>query len=266
MHPPVAVRVENAAKAFSLQPHRPLTRIALGFGAARAPLGVPGAVVALAGISLEVRAGEILGLVGPNSSGKTTLLRLMAAQLAPDAGRAAVLDGPAPAPHPAFIPKLSPVENLLYGARQYALRPAETRRQVLDLLGRLGLPADALFRPMEGLSRGAQQMVLIARSFLAEPRLLLLDEPTASLDPRARRAVHALIRELREQIGATVVLATHDLDEAETLCDRVAVLNRGRLLAVDTPAALRQRAGTATLEDAFLSLTGRPLPAEEDAA
>jgi len=157
------------------------------------------------------------------------------------------------------------VENLLYGARQYALRPAETRRQVLDLLARLGLPASAHYRPVGSLSRGTQQMVGIARTFLSEPRLLLLDEPTASLDPRARRAVHAFIRELRNDHAATVLLATHDLKEAEALCDRVAVVDAGRLVALDTPAALKQRSPSATLEDAFLSLTNSPasLPREE---
>jgi len=277
MYPPVAVRVENAVKAFALQPQRPLTRVI----AARPELPLAPAAVALAGVSFDVQPGEIFGLVGPNGSGKTTLLRLIGAQLSPDTGSVAVFGrdtardprgaraalgrfGPV-APDAAFFQKLSPVENLLYGAKQYALRPAETRRRVLDLLGRLGLPAGALYRPMEGLSRGAQQMVGIARSFLAEPRLLLLDEPTASLDPRARRAVHDFVRELRAEHGATVLLATHDLDEAEALCDRVAVIDSGRLVALDTPAALKQRAACpgATLEDAFLSLTRGPLGRHE---
>jgi ABC-2 type transport system ATP-binding protein len=267
MHPP-AVRVENAVKAFATQSQRPLTRLSVNAaaGGARAPQA---AIVALAGVSFDVRPGEIFGLLGPNGSGKTTLLRLIGSQLAPDSGQVAVFGrdttadprearvavgrfGSA-APSADFFLKLSPVENLLYGAKQYALRPAETRRQVLNLLARLGLPASAHYRPMAGLSRGTQQMVAIARSFLAEPRLLLLDEPTASLDPRARRAVHTFIRDLRARHGATVLLATHDLEEAEALCDRVAVVDAGRLVALDTPAALKRRSGT--LEDAFLSLT-----------
>jgi len=275
MHPP-AVRVENAVKAFAPQSQRPLTRLSADAGAGggvRAPLAP---VTALAGVSFDVRPGEIFGLVGPNGSGKTTLLRLIGAQLVPDSGQVAVFGrdtardprearaalgrfGPA-APAADFFLKLSPVENLLYGAKQYALRPAETRRQVLDVLARLGLPDSAHYRPMAGLSRGAQQMVGIARTFLAEPRLLLLDEPTASLDPRARRAVHAFIRDLRARHGATVLLATHDLAEAEALCDRVAVVDLGRLVALDTPASLKRRAPgpAATLEDVFLSLTRGP--------
>jgi ABC-2 type transport system ATP-binding protein len=278
MEATLAIRVENAVKAFPLKTHSPLTRL-------NGPTLRPSAAVALNQVSLDVRPGEIFGVVGPNGSGKTTLIRLIAAQLAPDSGRVMVFGhdtahepraaqaalgrlGPA-APEAAFFRKLSPVENLLYGARQYALRPAETRRRVLAMLQRLGLPNEALYRPMEALSRGTQQKVAIARALLAEPRLLLLDEPTSGLDPRARRDVQLFIRELRAEHGATVLLTTHDMLEAELLCDRVAVVDGGRVAAVDTPAALKQRVARstgrpATLEDVFLELTRQPVLAEEN--
>jgi ABC-2 type transport system ATP-binding protein len=235
--------------------------------------------VALDQVLLEARPGEIFGVVGPDGSGKTALLRRVAAQLLPDGSRVIVSGqdtardpraaqsargrfGPA-APGAAFFKRLSPVENLLYGARSFATHPAETRRCMFALLRGLGLPKDALYRPMEGLSQGAQRKVAIARTWLASqagPRLLLLDELTSGLDPCSRRDVQAFIRELRDQHGATVLLATHDWLEAEHLCDRVAVVNGGRLVAVGTPAALKQRvpapAGRpATLEDVFLALT-----------
>jgi ABC-2 type transport system ATP-binding protein len=154
------------------------------------------------------------------------------------------------------------VENLLHASPPNGARPGDTRRRVLALLDRLALdPADT-YRPVESLSRGVQQLVAIARACVGQHRLLLLDEPTAGLDPRSRRAVHALLHYLRDADGVTILLATHDLAEAEALCDRVAVLDRGRLVAVDTPAGLRQRAGLgASLEEAFLLLTDLPVAA-----
>jgi ABC-2 type transport system ATP-binding protein len=265
----LAIRVVNAVKAYAPHLHKPLTR--LSAGEARP-------VIALDHVSFDVARGEIFGLVGPNGSGKTTLVRLLARQLAPDSGEAALVGGAGALESRAatvngagFFQKLSPVENLLYGARQYAGRPAETRQRVLALLARLGVSTAALYRPMEALSRGTQQKVAIARAFLAEPRVLLLDEPTTGLDPRARRDVQDFIRELRDTHGVTVLLTTHDMAEAERLCDRVAVVDGGRLIAVDTPAALKQRVAPqagSTLEDVFLALTRsrRPVPAAEELA
>ncbi len=269
----LAIRVDNAVKTFAPQPHSPLTRVPNG-----GTLRPARATVAVDHLTFDVHRGEIFGLVGPNGSGKTTLVRLLALQLAPDAGQVALFghDPAAPAafgrfgpvaPDAAFFKKLSPIENLLYGARQYASRPAETRRRVVELLQRLGMPASALYRPMEALSRGTQQKVTIARAFLAEPSVLLLDEPTTGLDPRARRDVQDFIQELRATHATTVLLTTHDMAEAERLCDRVAVVDSGRLVALDTPAALKQRLAPgpcATLEDVFLTLTRRPAPAAEE--
>ncbi len=254
----VAVRVENAVKTFGLRPNPLAARPA---PAAAAP------VAAVAGVSFEVLRGEIFGLVGPNGSGKSTLIRLIATRLAPDAGRISLFGhDTAREPEAAqalvdresveapLFKRLSAVENLLHGARLNGVRAGETRQRVLRVLGRLGLSEAELARPVETLSRGAQQKVAIGHAFLSAPRVLLLDEPTAGLDPRTRREVHAFVRELRDQHGATVLLATHDLAEAEALCNRIAILDHGRVVALDTPAALARRAG-ATLEEAFLELT-----------
>jgi ABC-2 type transport system ATP-binding protein len=286
METPLAVQVAHAHKGFGGRPHNPLTRLHLEGGQATAAGPAP-RTVALDDVSFEVRRGEIFGVLGPNGSGKTTLVRLIGSVLLPDGGhvslfghdlaaepRAAQAFVNRVAAEASFFKKLSPVENLLYGARVIGSRPTEARQRVLDTLARLGLDPADYYRPMEVLSRGVQQKVTIARAFLSEPRLLLLDEPTTGLDPRARREVQAFIRALRDRHGTTVVLTTHDMVEAESLCDRVAILDHGRLVALDTPARLRQSLAqpgtdaceTPSLEDAFLALTGRAARDEETKA
>jgi ABC-2 type transport system ATP-binding protein len=167
-----------------------------------------------------------------------------------------------------FFKKLSPMENLLYGARLYGLSGGETRKQVVLILHRLGLDDRSIYNPMEEMSRGMQQKVAIARALLSKPRLLLLDEPTTGLDPRSKREVQAVVRELREDFGTTILLTTHDMLEADALCDRVAVIDGGDIVALDTPTGLKQlisRNGhEPTLEDVFLELTGKQLVKEED--
>ncbi len=233
-------------------------------------------VMAVDGVSLEVRRGEIVGILGANGSGKSTLIRLISTLLLPDAGTITVfgLDVMREAMRvrwlinrvsvdAAFFKKLSPMENLIYAARLYNLDAREARRRSLELLDRLGISRKEALAPMEQMSRGMQQKVAIARALLTSPVLLLLDEPTTGLDPRSKRDVQLFVRQLRATHDATVVLTTHDMDEADRLCDRIGVLNRGRLVALDTPAALkaRTRAETGagrqpTLEDVFMHLTG----------
>jgi ABC-2 type transport system ATP-binding protein len=166
-----------------------------------------------------------------------------------------------------FFKKLSPMENLLYGARLYGLAPGEARQSITEILTRLGLQARHLGRPMEEMSRGMQQKVAIARALLSRPALLLLDEPTTGLDPRSKREVQAFVRELRDTQDATILLTTHDMNEAEALCDRIAILNNGRIVALDTPEALKrlipQNGHVPTLEDVFLELTGEQLLVEQ---
>jgi ABC-2 type transport system ATP-binding protein len=152
----------------------------------------------------------------------------------------------------------------------YGLDAKETRKQVVEILTRLGLEKRAIGSPMEEMSRGMQQKVAIARALLSHPELLLLDEPTTGLDPRSKREVQAVVRELREKYNTTILLTTHDMSEAESMCDRIAIMDSGNVVALDTPAALRQRIPAKdgkepTLEDVFLELTGKKLvdPEEE---
>ena len=164
-----------------------------------------------------------------------------------------------------FFKRMSAHENLSYAARFYGLGPGLTRRRIPEILDRVGFPGDRAAAPMEDLSRGMQQKVALARALLTSPVLLLLDEPTTGLDPRARREVQAFVGEVRREHDTTTLLCTHDMVEAEALADRVGILDGGRLLALDRAPALKRRFGADTLEDAFLAATGHGL-AEEEAA
>jgi ABC-2 type transport system ATP-binding protein len=239
--------------------------------------------VAVNNVSLSIRRGEIFGVLGPNGSGKSTLIRLIATLLVPDGGEIAVF-GHDVAKEPmaarrminrvsveaSFFKKLSPMENLMYGARLYGVNAHEARGRVRLILARLGLEEKTIYRPMEEMSRGMQQKVAIARAFLSSPILLLLDEPTTGLDPRSKREVQAFVRELRDSHDTTILLTTHDMLEAEGLCDRIAIIDGGNIVALDTPENLKQRIPSAnghapTLEEVFLQLTGKQLVAEDQA-
>ena len=239
-------------------------------------------VVAVNRVSFSVQEGEIFGVLGPNGGGKSTLIRLISTLLLPDAGTITVFDHDVVrqprkvqwlinrvSVEASFFKKLSPMENLLYGARLYGMAGGDIRKQVIDVLTRLGLDKRAIFNPMEEMSRGMQQKVAVARALLSHPRLLLLDEPTTGLDPRSKREVQAVVRELREQHGTTILLTTHDMIEAETLCDRIAIMDQGGIVALDTPDKLRTMVPSSnehkpTLEDVFLELTGKALVSEDE--
>ncbi len=238
-------------------------------------------VVAVDHVTFSVREGEVFGVLGPNGSGKSTLIRLISTLLLPDGGDVRVFGYDVTrqpmqvqrlinrvSVEASFFKKLSPMENLLYGARLYGMEGGETRRQVVEILTRLGLEKRTIYQPMEEMSRGMQQKVAIARALLSKPKLLLLDEPTTGLDPRSKREVQAVVRELNEQHGTTILLTTHDMLEADELCHRIAIIEGGKIVALDTPAALKQmipRNGhEPTLEDVFLELTGKKLVKEEE--
>ena len=239
------------------------------------------AKVALDAVSLHVDSGRITGILGANGSGKSTLIRILATLLTPDAGTASVFGYDVVSQsadvrrhinrvsvEASFFKEMSPWENMLYAARLYGSGGAGTRDRVEAMLHRLGLPVDTLDRPMKQLSRGQQQKVAIARSFLTSPSLLLMDEPTTGLDPRSKREVQELVSSIRRDRAATVLLCTHDLHEAEVLCDWVVVIDNGRVLAEGTPRQLiRQYAETeeGSLEDAFMQLTGKRLEEDEEA-
>lgn len=239
-------------------------------------------VLAVNDISLDVHRREIFGILGPNGSGKSTLIRLMATLLVPDQGQIEVF-GLDIARHEmevkrlinrvsvdaAFFKKLSSIENLMYAARLYGLSGGEARRHAHAILHRLGLKDKEIALPVEDLSRGMQQKVAIARAFLTQPSLLLLDEPTTGLDPRSKREVQVFVQELRETHDATIVLTTHDMYEADALCDRIAILDEGRIVALDTPEGLKklvpaENGHETTLEAVFMALTGKELVKAED--
>jgi ABC-2 type transport system ATP-binding protein len=234
-------------------------------------------------VSLTIRRREILGVLGSNGSGKSTLIRLISTLLTPDEGTVRVFGHDVMreprmvqrlinrvSVEAAFFRKLSPMENLLYSTRLYGLPAGESHERIREILGRLGIKADRINRPLEHMSRGMQQKVAIARAFLTSPILLLLDEPTTGLDPRSKQDVQAFVRELRDTHDATILLTTHDMDEAEALCDRVAIIDGGRIVAQDTPAGLKRTVGerlgldrSATLTEAFMAFTGRDWEQDE---
>jgi len=224
------------------------------------------AVVAIDRVSFTVEEGQIFGLIGPNGSGKSTLLRLLATLLSLDGGQIQIfgLDSARQAMQirrlinpvageASFFRKLSPLDNLIQDGRQYGMDDRETRHQVLDLLTGLGMQERFILSPMETISARMQQMVSLTRAILARPRLLLLDEPSSGLEPFGRRQLHAMLRNLREQDGTTIVFATQDIEESGKLCDQIAILDHGQIVALDTPGALRGSPAI-SLEDAFLEL------------
>jgi len=236
-------------------------------------------VTAIDDVSLQVKRGEIYGVLGGNGSGKSTLIRLISTLLLPDDGAVEVfgLDVVAEASkvrrminrvsvEASLFKKLSAMENIIYAARLYSVDASVARTDIVRILGALGIPEDRIRQPVEKMSRGMQQKVSIARALLTSPVLLLLDEPTTGLDPRSKKDVQRFILELRDQHDATVLLTSHDMEEADALCDRLAILDKGRIVVEGTPQELKQvhadRRGvteTPTLEEVFMEVTGRSL-------
>ena len=235
-------------------------------------------VNALRDVTFTMKRGECVAILGPNGSGKSTLIRLLATLLLHDGGSARVFGHDVFADPRAvrrlvnrvsveasFFKKMSSSENLSYAARFYGMTPRETSSRIPEILENVGFPVERKGEPMENLSRGMQQKVALARALLTSPVLLLLDEPTTGLDPRSKLEVQDFIREVRRAHDATILLCTHDLDEAEALADRTGILHRGELIALGTAEELKQRYGAATLEEAFFTATGRALADDEEA-
>jgi ABC-2 type transport system ATP-binding protein len=223
-----------------------------------------GSLVAVDDVSLSVPDGAILALLGPNGAGKTTTVRLLAGLLAPSAGEATVAGcdvraSPAAVRArvglvtdvPGLHDQMTPVAYLDFFGRVYGLDAGVRRRRIDELFGLFDLRSVAT-RRMAGFSRGMQQKVALARALLHEPSALFLDEPTSGLDPLATRAVRELIVGLKHA-SRSVVVCTHDLDEAERLADTVAILRRGRIVACGTPAALRASASHEALVQVTLA-------------
>jgi ABC-2 type transport system ATP-binding protein len=238
---------------------------------------------ALDGVSFRVAEGEIYGVLGANGSGKSTLIRILSTLLLPDRGTVhvfgydAVADPQAVRPlinrvsvDPSFFKPMSALENLLFFGRAYGMSGPEVRRASAAILERLGVSGEHAREPMLHLSRGQQQKVAVARAFLSSPRLMLLDEPTTGLDPRSKREVQGFIAEVRRDSQVTILLTTHDMDEAEQLCDRIGFLSGGKLVAEGTPLELRQQVARGRpvdevdMETVFIDLTGRRIEEDED--
>jgi ABC-2 type transport system ATP-binding protein len=229
-----------------------------------------GPIRALDRLDLTVHEAEFFGCLGPNGAGKTTTVHLLATLLQPSRGTARVAghdvrdDGLAVRRSIGLVFQdttldrdLTAEENLRFAARLWNLPLRVAGPRVDALLRQFGL-VDRRRSTVRTLSGGQRRALDIARGLLHEPRVLFLDEPTAGLDPRARRSLWELIRGLRLASRLTVFLTTHYVEEAEP-CDRVAVLDQGRLAALGTPADLKRDAGVASLEEVFFARTGHPL-------
>jgi ABC-2 type transport system ATP-binding protein len=255
--PTVSRPVTRTASAVSIQGLSKRFPVRRTWGAAvRAPF-LRETRRALSDIDLDVAEGEFLGLLGPNGAGKTTLFKILSTLILPDAGQAAILghdvvQSPAAARHllaPVIADerslhwRLSAAENLRLFAALHAVPWSDVTARVGELLALVGLDTTA-GQLVGTFSSGMKQRLLIARALLARPRVLLLDEPTRSLDPISARALRAFLRdELVARQGCTVLLATHSADEAFGLCDRVAVLDKGHLLATGPVERLAREVG-----------------------
>jgi ABC-2 type transport system ATP-binding protein len=235
-----------------------------------------GDFTAVDGISFSVTHGEIFGLLGPNGAGKSTLIRMMVTLLPPTSGTALingfdVVKEANQVRHAiGVIPQamttdleLSVEENLLIFAKLYGVSKAKRARLIPELLEAVEL-SQWVNKPVKNLSGGMRRRVEIARGLVHEPRVFFLDEPTTGLDPVSRTAVWEMLQKVKGERDLTVLLTTHYMDEADRLCDRLAIVDHGKLVALDTPAALKasipgRPADDVTLDDVFVHYTGRAL-------
>src|SRR4051795_6065090 len=220
----------------------------------------PGGIEAVKGIDFDVRPGEVFGLLGPNGAGKSTTVGMLTTTIAPTAGRAS-LGGVDVARDPLAARRMSSVvfqepvvDRLLSGrrhldlhARLWGVDPTSAAQRIQSLAGSLGL-TELLDRTVGSYSGGQRRRLEIARALVSQPRVLFLDEPTVGLDPRIRFELLDAIAGLRQRDGMTIVLTTHYLEEAQRLCDRVAIIHAGTIVALDTPAALLAGLGEELLE------------------
>ncbi len=229
-------------------------------------------VLAVNRVSFEVHVGEIFGLLGPNGAGKTTTIRVLVTLLPPDSGRATVFGLDAVAETMAvrrligYVPQqlsadgsLSGWENVMLFARLYDLPRRARKAAVAESLELMGL-ADSRDRLVSTYSGGMVRRLELAQALINRPRLLVLDEPTIGLDPIARTEVWERVLSLRQEAGTTILLTTHYMEEADQLCDRLALMDQGQIQAIGTPPELKDSVGPeATLEDVFRHYAGRHL-------
>jgi len=228
---------------------------------------------AVAGVSFTIGKGEIFGLLGPNGAGKTTTIRILSTVLQADAGDVTV-GGYSARKNPAEVRKLigvcpqelalyedlSALDNLVFFGRMEGLNGKEAKVQAMANLALMGLTERAKGK-ISKFSGGMKRRVNLAIALMGNPELLVLDEPTVGIDPQSRNNIFETIYGLRAK-GMTVLYTTHYMEEADRICDRVAIMDGGKIVAMDTPRGLRAKIGDpdkVTLEDVFLKMTGRSL-------
>jgi ABC-2 type transport system ATP-binding protein len=228
---------------------------------------------AVNGISFTIYQGEIFGLLGPNGAGKTTTIRILATVLEPDRGDVTIgghsirrnadavrrLIGVCPQ-ELALYADLSALDNLLFFGRMVGLNGREAKSQAIANLELMGL-LDRAKGKVDKFSGGMKRRINLAIALMGHPQLLFLDEPTVGIDPQSRNMIYETIEGLRDR-GMTILYTTHYMEEADRLCHRVAIMDGGQIIAMDTPHQLKSKIGSpehVTLEDVFLKLTGRGL-------
>jgi len=234
-----------------------------------------GDFTAVDGVSFKVEAGEVFGLLGPNGAGKSTLIRMLVTLLPPTAGSASINGfdvvkkaddvrrsiGVIPQAMTSDL-ELTVEENLIIFAKLYGVPRAKRNRLIAELIAAVELTQWA-DKPVKNLSGGMRRRVEIARGLVHEPRVFFLDEPTTGLDPVSRTGAWAMLEKIKSERDLTVLLTTHYMDEADKLCDRIAIVDHGKLVALDTPARLKASIPGAsertTLDDVFVHYAGRDL-------
>jgi len=276
--PPVtdaAIRTDRLRKVYTTAPPktgRGAPGIAPDTSRSPAERRAGGEVVALESLDLQVEAGEFFGLLGPNGAGKTTMIGICTTRVMPTAGTA-IIEGADVRTQSTLVRQrigvvpqrpnpdnsLNVRENLVFHAAYFGIARAVANARARELLAKLGI-ADKAEAKVSQLSGGQQQRLMIARALIHEPRVIFLDEPTVGLDPQARLDLWGILRELHSQ-GRTIVMTTHYMEEADRLCDRLAIIDQGRLLAVDTPEKLKARAPGGTLIELVLDGSGDAIDA-----
>jgi len=232
-----------------------------------------GTLIAVDNFTIAIEVGCVFGLLGPNGAGKTTVIKMLTTLIPPTSGQA-FIDGfdvvrraTEVRRHIGYVPQLisadgslTGYENLIVTAKLYDLPSRTRKKDVLDALDFMGL-SDAANKLVRYYSGGMIRRLEIAQSMLHHPRMLFLDEPTIGLDPLARKAVWDHVRQLQKQFQTTILLTTHIMEEADSLCDRIAIMHLGKVVAIGTPSELKSsiKVENATLDDVFIHFTGDKL-------
>jgi len=247
-----SIRTVNLTKVFGKKKHKGIFGFLKKEKGKERSKGEKSLTVALDHVDLEIRSGELFGLLGPNGAGKTTLVKCLSTVLIPDEGTAIVNGfdirrqtsmvrasiGLVIGGERTLYWKLTARDNLMYFASLYKMPRNQAKERVDELLELMSL-SDRADERLEDYSTGMRQKIAIARALVHDPPILLLDEPTLGLDPVFSRQIRSQIRELCEKEGRTILLATHYMEEADQLCDRIAIINDGKIVAVDSPSRLK---------------------------